>query len=43
MKRLAYDEMMGFGEIITERENEILVRFDSYPWFPQWVSSDKEI
>lgn len=43
MKRLAYDEMMGFGEIIAEHENKILVRFDADPWYPQWVSKEEEV
>lgn len=43
MKRLAYDDMMGFGEIIAECEGKILVRFDADPWYPQWIPAEKEV
>lgn len=29
-----FDENMGWGEIIAETENYIVVRFDADPWFP---------
>lgn len=43
MKRLAYDEKFGFGEIIAEHEDKILVRFDADPWYPQWIPAEKEV
>lgn len=42
MKRRAYDEEFGFGEILAEDGDEILVRFDADPWFPQWIPKEKE-
>jgi len=39
MKKV-YDEVRGFGEIIDETENEVLIRWDTDPWCPQWYPKD---
>jgi len=31
-----WDEEFGFGEIIAEEGDKVLVRFDADPWYPMW-------
>lgn len=35
MKKV-YDEEYGWGEVLAETTDKILVRWDSDPWYPRW-------
>ena len=32
-----YNEMWGWGDIIAEKDDKVLVRFDADPWYPKWM------
>jgi hypothetical protein len=32
-----FDKDLGFGDIIATDGDEVLVRFDANPWYPQWM------
>ena len=37
VKRTRYfDPDRGFGDIIAEEGDQVLVRFDANPWSPEW-------
>lgn len=36
-----WDEERGFGEIVLETENYIVVRFDADPWFLCQIAKEK--
>ena len=36
MKKRVYDEDWGWGEIIAESTDKVLIRWDADPWYPKW-------
>ena len=32
-----FDKEYGFGEVIAQDGDEVLVRFQEFPWYPQWM------
>ena len=32
-----FDKDLGFGEVIAQDGDEVLVRFNEFPWYPQWM------
>lgn len=33
----AWNDKMGFSDVIAEEDGKVLVRFDADPWCPTWA------
>ncbi len=35
-----WNETWGFGEVVTEEDDKVLIRFDADPWCPKWMPKE---